>query len=97
MRKGSDVPRVGDDATLAAAIVEMSGKGMGMTAVVDGSGRALGIFTDGDLRRTLERHESIRALRVADVMTRKPTTIGPDRLAASSSARATCARRRWRA
>jgi len=66
---------------LAAAVVEMSGKGMGMTAVLDGDGRVTGIFTDGDLRRCLERIRDVGAARVADVMTKTPRMIAPDRLA----------------
>ena len=54
---------------------------MGMTAVVDDAGRVAGIFTDGDLRRCLARGPDIARTRVADVMTRSPRTIGPERLA----------------
>jgi arabinose-5-phosphate isomerase len=85
MRTGERLPRNGPDAMLPEAIVEMSRKGMGMTCIVDADDRLLGIFTDGDLRRTLERHESIRSLRVADVMTKKPASIGPERLAAEAA------------
>ena len=60
MRSGADLPTVAVDATLAEAIVEMSGKGMGMTAVVDADGRVAGIFTDGDLRRCLDRVRDVR-------------------------------------
>ena len=81
MVSGTALPIVGVDATLAEAIVEMSGKGMGMTAVVDADGRVAGIFTDGDLRRCLDRVRDIADVKVADVMTRTPRTIGPDRLA----------------
>jgi arabinose-5-phosphate isomerase len=81
MRTGPAVPAVTVDATLGAAVVEMSGKGMGMTAVLDGDGRVAGIFTDGDLRRCLERVSDIGTAKVAAVMTRTPRTIGPDRLA----------------
>ena len=81
MRTGSAVPSVGVDAMLGAAVVEMSGKGMGMTAVVDADGRVAGIFTDGDLRRCLDRVRDVGAVRVTDVMTRTPRTIGPERLA----------------
>ena len=52
-----------------------------MTAVVDDAGRVVGIFTDGDLRRSLAHARDISQVRVADVMTRTPRTIGPDRLA----------------
>jgi arabinose-5-phosphate isomerase len=81
MRSGSELPIVGIAATLREAVVEMSGKGMGMTAVVAAQGRVAGIFTDGDLRRCLDRIHDIAAVPVADVMTNKPRTIGPDRLA----------------
>src|SRR5215472_8722413 len=81
MRTGTDIPAVALDATLAAAVVEMSGKAMGMTVVVDGENRVAGIFTDGDLRRCLGRVKDFGAARVADVMTRSPRTIAPERLA----------------
>ncbi|MBZ0251309.1 MAG: KpsF/GutQ family sugar-phosphate isomerase [Burkholderiales bacterium] len=85
MHTGDRLPRVGVGATLKEAILEMSQKGLGMTAIVDGEGRVAGLFTDGDLRRTLERHEDIRGLMVADVMTRNPRSIGPSRLAAEAA------------
>ena len=81
MRTGGALPIVGRDASLGDAVVEMSGKGMGMTAIVDGEGRVDGIFTDGDLRRCLDRVRDIATVKVVDVMTRTPRTIGPDRLA----------------
>src|SRR5690242_21516754 len=81
MRTGAELPVVPMEATLAQAIVEMSGKGMGMTAVVAADGAVAGIFTDGDLRRLLERGGDIRGRRVADVMTRAPRTIAADALA----------------
>jgi arabinose-5-phosphate isomerase len=85
MHVGEKLPRVGLEATLKEAILEMSRKGLGMTAIVDAQGRVAGLFTDGDLRRTLERHEDIRGLKVADVMTRNPRSIGPGRLAAEAA------------
>jgi len=84
MRKGAQLPRNGPDTLVPAAILEMSAKGIGMTAIVDGNDKLLGIYTDGDLRRTLEKHDSIRNLRVADVMTRNPRTIAPEKLAAEA-------------
>jgi arabinose-5-phosphate isomerase len=81
MRTGRDLPAVGIDATLGDAVVEMSGKGMGMTAVVDAERRVAGIFTDGDLRRCLERIRDVKTEKVAAVMTRMPRTIEADRLA----------------
>src|SRR5437762_2920567 len=65
MRTGRDVPKVASSAMLAQAIVEMSSKGMGMTSVVDGDARIAGIFTDGDLRRCLERVHDIGATPIA--------------------------------
>ncbi len=81
MRTGRDLPAVGIDATLGDAVLEMSGKGMGMTAVVDAERRVAGIFTDGDLRRCLERIRDAKTEKVAAVMTRTPRTIEADRLA----------------
>ena len=81
MRSGAEVPSVGLTATLAETVIEMSSKGMGMTAVVDVQSRVEGIFTDGDLRRCLTRVGDFRAERVAGLMTREPRTIGPERLA----------------
>src|SRR4051812_5818430 len=85
MRKGDQLPRSSPATMLPDAIVEMSRKGIGMTAIVDENDRLLGIFTDGDLRRTLEKHDNIRGVRVGDVMTRNPTTIAPERLAAEAA------------
>jgi arabinose-5-phosphate isomerase len=81
MVSGSALPLVGIEATLGEAVVAMSSKGMGMTAVVDASGRIAGIFTDGDLRRCLDRVRDIGAMGVSGVMTPTPRTIGPNRLA----------------
>ena len=81
MRTGSALPVSALTSTLADAIVEMSRKGMGMTAVVDGNGRVAGIFTDGDLRRCLDRIRDVAAAKVAEVMTTTPRMISADRLA----------------
>jgi len=81
MRTGVALPVVSTDASLADAVVEMSGKGMGMTAVVDAEQRVAGIFTDGDLRRSLDRVRDFGAARVAELMTRNPRAIGADLLA----------------
>ena len=72
MRTGRALPIVAADAMLGEAIVEMSGKGMGMTAVVDADGAIAGVFTDGDLRRCLDRVTDIAATPIATVMTRRP-------------------------
>ena len=80
MHSERDTPRVLESASLIEALQEMSRGGLGITAVTDGSGRLKGIFTDGDLRRTLEKVKGeVSALRVEDVMTVKPITIGPER------------------
>jgi arabinose-5-phosphate isomerase len=81
MRTGDSVPAVPVSATLADVVVEMSGKGMGMTAVVDSDAKVAGIFTDGDLRRCLGRVADFSAAKVAALMTATPRTIDPDRLA----------------
>ena len=80
MRSGDAMPTVPLDATLAQAVVEMSGKGMGMTAVVDVR-NAVGVFTDGDLRRAIERGADFRTTPVAELMSRNPRRISPERLA----------------
>jgi arabinose-5-phosphate isomerase len=81
MRSGDELPIVQASATLADAVIEMGGKGMGMTVVQSDDGRVAGIFTDGDLRRAVERNVDFRSTRVDAVMTRDPRTIGPSRLA----------------
>ena len=85
MVTGERVPSVSVDAMLPAAIMEMSKKGLGMTAVVDANGVLAGVFSDGDLRRALETHDSIKSTKVADIMTRSPKTIGAQRLAVEAA------------
>jgi arabinose-5-phosphate isomerase len=81
MRAGAALPLSRIDASLGDAIMEMSRKGMGMTVVVDDEGKVAGIFTDGDLRRCLDRVRDVTATPVVDVMTRTPRTIRPEQLA----------------
>jgi arabinose-5-phosphate isomerase len=81
MRVGDEVPVVPLDATLSDALFQITDKRMGMTAVVNANRHVEGIFTDGDLRRVLQRDGDFRALPLTDVMTRNPRTIGPDHLA----------------
>ncbi|KVA02289.1 arabinose-5-phosphate isomerase [Burkholderia ubonensis] len=81
MRTGDEIPSVGLDATLSDALFQITAKRLGMTAVVAADGKVAGIFTDGDLRRVLERDGDFRRLPIVDVMTRQPRTIGPDHLA----------------
>ncbi len=86
MHGGDDVPRVDADATLSQALVEMSRKRLGMTAVVDGDGALIGLYTDGDLRRTLDDAAvDVRNTRIADVMTRTPKSIGSNALAVEAA------------
>jgi arabinose-5-phosphate isomerase len=84
MHTGTDIPQVGPDTPLREALLEMTRKRLGMTAVADADGRLLGIFTDGDLRRTLDRDVDVRSARIADVMTRNCKTIRADVLAAEA-------------
>ena len=81
MRSGEAVPRVSLGTGLATALLEMTGKGLGMTAVVDADGRVAGILTDGDLRRALERGVDLRQAQVGALMTPAPRTIRSHRLA----------------
>ena len=86
MHGGDDVPRVNEDATLAETLLEISRKRLGLTSVVDAEGRLLGLFTDGDLRRTLaDESVDIRTAKIADVMTPSPVTIGSDALAVEAA------------
>jgi arabinose-5-phosphate isomerase len=85
MRSDAEVPRVAPTATLSELMREMSSKGLGATAVVDAEGRAIGIFTDGDLRRKVETGADLRALTAADVMHRRPRTLRADALAVEAA------------
>jgi arabinose-5-phosphate isomerase len=84
MRRGADIPRSGPQAPLAEGLLEMSRKGLGMTVVVDAHDRVLGVFTDGDLRRTLDRRLDPHVETMAAVMTSPCRTIGPGELAAEA-------------
>jgi arabinose-5-phosphate isomerase len=82
MHTGPGVPMIHPDASLTEALMEMTRKHLGMTAVVDPEQRLLGVFTDGDLRRALDDDGvDLRNARVSDLMTRGPKVIGPDKLA----------------
>jgi arabinose-5-phosphate isomerase len=87
MRSGSALPRVGPRASFIEMLGEMTGKGLGFTAIVDGDGdgRVLGIFTDGDLRRLIERGADLRALHAEDVMHRQPRSVSADALAVDAA------------
>jgi arabinose-5-phosphate isomerase len=84
MRTGENAARIRHDATAMQAVVEMSRGRMGMTAVLDEQERVIGIFTDGDLRRALEKGLDLHGTRVDAAMTRNPRTIAPERLAAEA-------------
>jgi arabinose-5-phosphate isomerase len=84
MHKGDDVPRVSVGTLLKETLVEMSRKGLGMTAVIGHDGQVAGIYTDGDLRRTLDRRADIHTTQVDRVMTPEPITVRDDILAAEA-------------
>lgn len=81
MHTGAALPHINDEASLKSALLEMTEKGLGMTAVVDADGKVMGVFTDGDLRRALEHALDLQQARVVDLMTRTPKTIHADALA----------------
>lgn len=85
MHTGDAIPVVSADDTVMQALREISGKRLGMTAVRNGDGTLAGIFTDGDLRRLLERGGDARVTRVRDVMTATPLTIAPQALAVEAA------------
>ena len=86
MRKGDQLPRSRpDDPLVPTALDEMSRKGIGMTCVVDKDDRLLGIFTDGDLRRLLEKRDSVKGVKVGDVMHTKPISLEPGQLAVEAA------------
>ena len=82
MHGGAAIPRVDESATGTDAILEMSGKKLGMTTVVDRAGALLGVITDGDIRRSLQRGEDFQRMSAGQLASRSPKTIGPDELAA---------------
>ena len=84
MRSGGQIPTVRVDTTLAEALPEVTSKGLGMTAIVDDSMRVLGVFTDGDLRRALDRAADLQATRMEQVMTAGPKSVLPSTLAAEA-------------
>jgi arabinose-5-phosphate isomerase len=84
MRRGAELPAVGPDTPLSAGLLEMSRKGLGMTTIVDGHRRVLGIFTDGDLRRALDRQLDVHATPMCEVMTAGGKVARPRMLAAEA-------------
>ncbi len=85
MRSGDAVPRVGPEASFSALMQEMSRKGLGASAVVDAAGRPVGVFTDGDLRRLIEKGQDLRALKAGEVMHAQPRTVLRDALAVEAA------------
>lgn len=85
MRSGDKVPRVSPETVLTDAMREMSAKGIGCTAIVDADGRPVGIFTDGDLRRLIERSGDLRTLRAGEAMSPGPRTVQADALAVEAA------------
>jgi arabinose-5-phosphate isomerase len=83
MHSGEDMPRVSPGATISEALLEMSSKGLGMTAIIDSNDRVLGIFTDGDLRRTLDRNIDLQQTSIDQIMTRNCKTVSAHDLAAA--------------
>lgn len=84
MHTGEQMPRNAPDDLLRDALLEMSRKGLGTTVVVDGEDHVLGVFTDGDLRRALDRQVNVHTAQVAEVMTPRGKTIAPGTLAAEA-------------
>ena len=85
MRIGDAIPAVTETASFAEAILEVSRKGMGMTAVTRGAKRVVGIFTDGDLRRALEKGGDLRTMGLGKLMTPNPRFVRPEQLAAEAA------------
>lgn len=84
MHSGDEVPSIPAGASIADAIVEMTSKRLGMVAVIDDNNTVLGVYTDGDLRRTIDSGSDPRSLMVEQVMNHSPKTIRPQRLAAEA-------------
>jgi arabinose-5-phosphate isomerase len=86
MHSGDQIPRIGANASLSDALVEMTRKGLGMTAIVDAQQKLLGIFTDGDLRRAVDNDNvDLRTTPVIALMTSNPKTVRADKLAVEAA------------
>ena len=85
MRSGDAVPRVLPEASFPDLMREMSHKGLGASSVVNADGQVLGVFTDGDLRRLIEKGQDLRSLKAGEVMHAKPRTIRQDALAVEAA------------
>ena len=84
MHSGAEIPRVNEQTILSQTLLEMSDKGLGMAAVINERGEVSGIFTDGDLRRTLDAGFDVHTTTTAEVMTRNARTIAATCLAAEA-------------
>ena len=84
MRTGVEVPKVRPETPLGEGLMEVTRKGLGMTAIVDEADRVLGVFTDGDLRRALDRAADLHGTRMDQVMTHNAKTVRPQTLAAEA-------------
>ena len=84
MRQGDAIPVVKAETRLYDALFEITQKGIAMTSVVDDAGYAIGVFTDGDLRRLIEKQRDFSQILIKDVMSKNPRTIGPEKLAAEA-------------
>lgn len=82
MHKGAQLPLVDEHMPITNALIEISSKGLGMTGVVDNSGKLVGIFTDGDLRRIFDHDVDMKSTQIAQVMTKNSTTVTADMMAA---------------
>lgn len=82
MHTGANIPKVGEQASLRDALLEMTKKSLGMTAIVDSNDTVLGIYTDGDLRRTLDKNIDVHTAKIIDVMTHHCKTARASLLAA---------------
>ena len=85
MRKGDAVPQVGPDEAFTSLMREMTSKGLGATSVTDADGQVLGVFTDGDLRRLIEKGTDLRPLKARDVMHPNPRTLRVEALAVEAA------------
>ena len=85
MRRGADLPRVRLDTLLSEGLLEMSAKGLGLTAIVDDDNHVLGVYSDGDLRRSLDKRIDVHSTRMREVMTPGGRTVGPRELAAGAA------------
>ena len=84
MHTGEEVPKVSADTLLADGLIEMTAKGLGITAIVDASEKLEGVYTDGDLRRSLDNAVDVHATTMREVMTKNPKTVRPKLLAAEA-------------